>query len=305
MTYADFDHARAYVNGGVKLHYRTAGEGPTVLLVHGWMGTSYTWRHVAPALVAAGYRVIAPDMRGYGDSDKPATGYDGLTLVEDLRQLLTQTAATGPVHVVGWDMGALPAFLLAAHHPAEVASLTYLDEPLPAVNLAEMTTFRQETYGGYWHFGFNHALDLPEVLITGREREFWQYLHGLMLFNPAAITDADRAEYLRTYAAPGGVRGSVGWYRDALTTTEQFAEVIARGKLTLPVLGLGGQYGTSYTYAQLATVAEHVEGGIIPNCGHMVAEEAPEYLTQALLAFFSRESEPANISSASVPALHP
>ena len=292
LDYTKFDHARAYVGEGVKLHYRTAGEGETVLLVHGWLGTSYTWRHVAPRLVAAGFRVVAPDMRGYGDSDKPATGYDGLALVEDLRQLLAQAGASGPAHVVGWDMGALPAFLFAAHYPAEVATLTYLDEPLPAVNLAELTTFRKETHGGYWHFGFNYAPDLPEALITGREREFWQYLHGLMLFNPAAITDEDLREYLRTYAAPGGIRGSVGWYRAALTTTDQFVDVIARGKLTLPVLGYGGQYGTAGVKEQLAAVAEHVEGGIIPNCGHMVAEEAPEFLTNALIHFFQRRAQP-------------
>jgi pimeloyl-ACP methyl ester carboxylesterase len=292
MNYTNFEHGRAYVNGGVKLHYRSAGEGNTVLLLHGWLGTSYTWRHVAPLLVEAGFRVVAPDMRGYGDSDKPSTGYDGLTLVEDVRQLLAQTASTSPVHVVGWDMGALPAFLYAAHFPSEVLSLTYLDEPLPGVNLADMTTFRKETFGGYWHFGFNHAADLPEMLISGHEREFWQYLHGLMLFNPASITDEDRQEYLRTYAGPGGIRGSVGWYRDALTTTDQFAEVIARGKLTLPVLGLGGQYGTSYVYDQMKAVAEHVEGGIIPNCGHMVAEEAPEFLANAMVSFFRRLGQP-------------
>ncbi|WP_052732742.1 alpha/beta fold hydrolase [Hymenobacter terrenus] len=85
----------------MKLHYRAAGIGKIVLLIHGWLGTSHTWRHVAPRLVDAGFRVIAPDMRGYGDSDKPATGYDGLTLVEDLRQLLAQTNSAGPVHVVG------------------------------------------------------------------------------------------------------------------------------------------------------------------------------------------------------------
>ncbi|WP_310397886.1 alpha/beta fold hydrolase [Hymenobacter sp.] len=86
MNFSDFDHARAYVNGGVKLHHRSAGTGPTVVLVHGWLGTSYTWRHVAPRL-AAHHRVLVPDMRGYGDSEKPASGYDGLALVEDLRGL--------------------------------------------------------------------------------------------------------------------------------------------------------------------------------------------------------------------------
>jgi pimeloyl-ACP methyl ester carboxylesterase len=254
--------------------------------MHGWLGTSYTWRHVAPLLVKAGYKVVVPDMRGYGDSDKPTSGYDGLTLVEDMRQLLKQAGVPGKVHVVGWDMGALPAYLFAATYPSEVSSLAYLDEPLPSVNLSKLTSFTKENYGGYWHFGFNYALDLPELLIEGREKEFWNYLYSLMLFNPEAITEADKAEYLRTYAAAGGIKGSVGWYRAALTTTDQFSTAIAKGKLKLPVFGMGGQYGTVYTKDQLSTISDNVKGGIAPNCGHMIAEEVPDFLTKSLLDFY-------------------
>lgn len=195
MDFNDFKHDKLFING-VRIHVRSAGSGVPVLLVHGWLGTSYTWRKVAPKLVEKGFRVICPDMRGYGDSDKPLTGYDGLTLVEDLREILTQLGIKEKVHVVGWDMGALPTFLFAAHHPDEVASITYLDEPLPSVNLHEFTTFKKENFGGYWHFGFNSATDLPEVLIKGKEREFWNYLYGLMLYN---LSD-QRSRQRRIYA---------------------------------------------------------------------------------------------------------
>jgi pimeloyl-ACP methyl ester carboxylesterase len=285
IPFENFTRNKVEANG-VRLHYRAGGTGQTVLLLHGWMGTSYTWRKVAPVL-AQHYQVIVPDLRGYGDSDKPLAGYDGLTLVEDLRQLLQTAGVREKVHVVGWDMGALPAFLYAAHHPREVASLVYLDEPLPGVNLHEVTSFRRETFGGYWHFGFNAAPDLPELLIGGREREWWNYLYGLMLHRPDAITEADKDEYLRTYATPGGIRGSLGWYRDALTTVDQFVAAMAKGKLSVPVLAYGGQYGVPYTKDQLVGVADKLAGGIIPGCGHMVAEEAPDFLSSKLLSFFN------------------
>ena len=183
-------------------------------------------------------------------------------------------------------MGALPAYLFAATYSDEVASITYIDEPLPSVNLHTLTTFTKENFGGYWHFGFNNAEHLPELLIHGKEREFWNYLYSLMLYNPASITEADKDEYLRTYAAAGGIRGSVGWYKEAITTTDQFASAIAKGKLSLPVMGIGGQYGSPYTQSQLAVISDNVKGGIIPNCGHMVAEEQPEILVDYLINFF-------------------
>lgn len=285
MEFQDFKHFRCFVNG-IRIHFRIAGTGKPVLLLHGWLGTSYTWRHVAPKLVETGYMVLCPDMRGYGDSDKPGSGYDGMSLVEDLRAALQQLQVQEKVHVVGWDMGALPAYLFAAHFPEEVASLTYIDEPLPSVNLHGFTTFSKENFGGYWHFGFNHAAHLPELLIKGKEREFWNYLYSLMLYNPSAITEEDKDEYLRTYSGAGGISGSVGWYRAALETTEQFRAAIQKGKLNLPVMGIGGQYGSAYTQAQLSAISDNVKGGIIPDCGHMVAEEQPGALLDMLIPFY-------------------
>jgi pimeloyl-ACP methyl ester carboxylesterase len=285
MQYKEFKHIKCFVNG-IRLHVRKGGEGQPVLLMHGWLGTSYTWRHVAPKLVEAGYMVICPDMRGNGDTEKPLSGYDGLTLAEDMRQMLQQLGVTGKVHVAGWDMGALPAYLFAATYSSEVASLTYIDEPLPSLNLHTFTTFTKENHGGYWHFGFNSAEHLPELLIKGKEREFWNYFYSLMLYNPASITEADKDEYMRTYTSAGGIRGSVGWYKEALTTTDQFAAAIAKGKLTLPVMGIGGQYGSAYTHEQLVAISDNVHGGIIPDSGHMVAEEQPEKLVEYLLNFY-------------------
>ncbi|MBL7748393.1 MAG: alpha/beta hydrolase [Chitinophagaceae bacterium] len=286
MDFKHFKHAKCFVNG-IRIHVRYAGKGQAVLLMHGWLGTSYSWRHVAPKLIDAGYQVICPDMRGNGDSDKPISGYDGLTLVEDMRQLLFQLGVTGKVHVAGWDMGALPAYLFAATYPNETTSLTYIDEPLPSVNLHTLTTFTKENFGGFWHFGFNSADHLPELLIGGKERQFWNFLYSLMLFNPASITEEDKDEYMRTYAAAGGIRGSLGWYKEALVTTDQFAAAIAKGKLSMPVMGIGGQYGTPYTQSQLSVISDNVHGGIIPECGHMVAEEQPDALVKYLLEFFN------------------
>ncbi|WP_299246368.1 alpha/beta hydrolase [uncultured Aquimarina sp.] len=287
MKFKDFEQHKLFVNN-TRIHLRKAGNGTPILLVHGWLGTSYTWRKIVPKLVEDGYTVICPDMRGYGDSDKPLGGYDGLNLVEDLRAILRQLEISKKVHVVGWDMGALPTFLFAAHFPEEVASITYLDEPLPSVNLHQFTTFTKENHGGYWHFGFNAAIDLPETLIDGKEREFWNYLYGLMLYNPSAISEKDKDEYMRTYASKAGIRGSVGWYKDALITTDQFSAAIEKGKIQVPVLALGGQYGSAYTFQQLEPFCEDITGGVIPNCGHMIAEERPEYLLKQVLQFLKK-----------------
>ncbi len=288
MHYSEFNQHRITLASGVQINYRIGGQGSTILLMHGWLGTSYTWRKLAPKLAEAGYRVICPDMKGYGDSDKPKDGYDGLTLVQEMRELLQAASVHEKVHVVGWDMGALPAYLFAAHYPQEVASLTYLDEPLPSVNIHQLSAFTRENYGGYWHFGFNHAPGLPELLIEGKERAFFQYLHGLMLANKEAITDEDLDEYMRTYTGKEGITGSNGWYRDLLTTTDQFSEAIRKGKLQMPVLAVGGEYGTPYTKDQIeGVIADGVTGGVIPNCGHLIAEERPDELFDFMHAFLT------------------
>ncbi len=273
--------SQAVVNG-VRLNYKLTGSGPALLLMHGWFGTSYHWRRLAP-LLEKNFTVIMPDMRGYGDSEKPAEGYDAANLVEDVRALLKQLGHK-QAYVAGHDMGALPALIFAARFPEEVKGLIYIDEPLPTVNLQHLTSFTEETRGGYWHFSFNTWPGLAELLIEGREEKFFRYMTSLMVANKAAISEDDYKEYLRTYAAPGGITGSVGWYRAMFKTNEQFREAL-KVKIKPPVFAVGGQFSTPFTFEQLKPFCDHITGAIYENCGHMVAEEQPERLARDILNF--------------------
>ncbi|MBC8050469.1 MAG: alpha/beta hydrolase [Chitinophagales bacterium] len=284
----DWNHFQindAFVNG-MRLRYWSAGSGPAVILLHGWMGKAYSWRKVAP-LLAEKATIIVPDMRGYGESDKPATGYDGLTLKEDIRALAAHLGLKRPF-IVGHDMGALPAFLYAAEHPDEVAGLGYFDEPLPGFNLDDYTIFRAPI-GGFWWFGFNFTPGLSELLLVGKERAFIEFIMSAMIANKAALTSEDFDEYARTYRGPDAIAGSVGWYRAVLETAEQMREAGQR-RLSVPVLALGGQYGIAGTFEQMKLVADRVEGGVIPYCGHLIPEEAPDAVATYLIDFMQRHA---------------
>jgi len=175
-----FQSLRADI-GGMRLHYHVGGDpdGPPVLLWHGFLSTSQVWRKVMPLLADAGYAVLAPDMRGYGDSDKPpgTAGYDARALSEEFRALVRQIGFGGgkPLLLVGHDMGAPPALLWAADHPEEVSGLLYVEAPvmLSAV-LTRIITYTPEAMkeGSMWWWILPLAPGVAERLIVGREREF-------------------------------------------------------------------------------------------------------------------------------------
>lgn len=267
---------------GVTLHYVEAGAGPPILLVHGWLGTSYHWRRVMP-LLAARHRVVALDMRGYGDSDKPYGGYDGLTLAEDLRQASAMLGLDRPV-VVGHDMGALPALLFAAGSPDAVRGLVYVDEPLPGYNLDRFTAFTRENPFVYWWFAFNAQPRVPALMWQGKEAELVDWFLTSMVADPSAITAEAKAEYVRGLRKPGGLDASFGWYREALTTAEQIRAATAE-KMRVPVLAINGQYGHPGVEEQMRLVAEAVTGVTLEACGHLCADERPDAFAEAVLAF--------------------
>lgn len=277
-----FSKTRVKANGVELCCYR-AGRGAPVLLLHGWMGKAYSWRKVAP-LLAERFTVVVPDQRGYGESDKPATGYDGRTLKNDARALTAALGLERPL-VVGHDMGALPAFLYAAEHPDEVSGLAYLDEPLPGYNLDGYTTFAPPI-GGFWWFGFNWTPGLSELLLKGREREFVEFIMSAMVADKSTLTPKDFDEYARTYKGAANIAGTVGWYRAVLETAEQM-RTVGRLPSTLPLLALGGEYGIAGTFEQMRLVHDAPEGGVIPGCGHLIPEEKPAELAQRLIAFAS------------------
>ena len=263
-------------------HVVVGGEGPPILLVHGWLGTSYHWRRLAP-LLAAHHTVIAVDVRGYGESDKPAVGYDARSISADLLGI-ADALGLGSFVICGHDMGALPALLLAAEHPDRARGLVYVDEPLPGYNLDRFTAFSPDNPFVYWWFSFNSQPHVPALMWSGKEAELVDYFLTAMCADPAANGPEDKAEYVRGLKKPGGLDGSFGWYREVHATAAQIREATAT-KIAAPVLAINGQDGHPDVGRQMELVAERVTAETIPACGHLCAEEKPQEMAAAILAF--------------------
>ena len=275
---------------GVTLHYLEAGQGDVVVLVHGIPQTSHEWRYVMPRL-AERYRVIAPDLRGLGDSSRPAAGYDKKTLANDLWQLLHGHLGIDRFFVAGHDWGGPVAFSLAAQHPDAVRRLAILDVVIPG----DGGDFSQG--GRRWHHAFFRTLDLPEALCYGREKLVVGWLLDHYGRRPNAISAEDQAEYFRTYTTTGAFRAMLAFYRNLpVDAADNQAFLAQNGKLKMPVLALGGadSFGRGLEpLHSMQRVAIDVRGGVMQDCGHWMAEEQPDVLCDELLAFFN--GEPGNI----------
>src|SRR5215510_11921794 len=264
----------------VRLHYVRAGHGDPVVLLHGWPQTWYQWRKIIPAL-AERYTVIAPDLRGLGDSSKPADGYDKRTVAADIYELVRQLGFER-VFLVGHDWGGPVAYAYACAHPKDVRKLVALDTAIPGAAFEQAFL----TLPHAWYFRFQMVRDLPEALISGRERMYLSWFYR-MAYNPTAISEEDIDEYVRCYSAPGGMRAGFEYYR-AIFTDLEHNNVNARTKLAMPVLALGGERGFGeMTLRSMQVVAENVRGGLIEQCGHWIAEERPDYLFEQLVSFFN------------------
>jgi pimeloyl-ACP methyl ester carboxylesterase len=269
--------------GDVILHYVKAGQGPVVVLIHGIPQTWYEWRQVIPKL-AERFTVIAPDLRGLGDSSHPTDGYDKKTMSHDIWRLL-QSLGVKECYAVGHDWGGPTAFSLAAQHPQFVRKLAILDVAIPG----DGADFSQN--GRRWHHALFRTPDIPEQLfLGGREHLIINWLFDNYGYLPNCIGEDERKEYLRTYVKPGAMRAMFSIYR-ALPqdAADNQALLAAHGKLQMPVLALGGDksFGRGMeTMESLQRVAENVQGGLVPNSGHWVCEEQPAFISEQLLKFF-------------------
>lgn len=273
--------------GDVTLHYLTAGEGEPVVLLHGIPQTSHEWRHIIPRLTGR-YRVIAPDLRGLGDSSRPPGGYDKKTVADDVWRLVHHHLGIERFHLAGHDWGGPVAFSLAAQHPRAVRRLAVLDVVIPG----DGADFSQG--GRRWHHAFFRTLDLPEALCMGREKLILGWLFENYGHRPNCISPEDQREYFRTYEKFGAFRAMLEYYRALPTDAEDNKAALARdGKLKMPVLALGGDesFGRGMECLHsLQRVADHVQGGVIAECGHWLAEEQPAVLAERLLAFFGEDA---------------
>lgn len=278
----DFIHNEAVVNGH-KIHYVSCGKGRPVLLLHGWPQTWYAWRYIMPEL-AKEYTVIAPDLTGLGDSEG-APGFDQQTVADDMHLLMQQLGYTD-ILLVAHDWGASVGYQYAVSHPLEVCKLVILDVGIMNSNM-ENRPLLPRTGKNLWWFPFHLVEDLPEMLIEGRERIYLNWFFNNSTVNKTAITEADLDEYTRCYAAPGAMKRSLTYYRNVFKTIDN-NKVNALTKLTMPVMALGGDHSFGlYPLESLKTVAENVVGGVIPDCGHYIAEEQPGLLLERLFHFWN------------------
>ena len=283
MGNTTFSHNMASVNG-IKLHYVIGGHGDPVVLLHGWPETWYAWHKVMPAL-AKHYTVIVPDLRGLGDSSKPTTGYDGKTVAEDIHQLVTKLGYK-TIFLVGHDIGTQIAYSYAAAHPTEVKKLAVMELTIPG--------FAPPGRAPIWWGIFHQVPDVPEALVQGKEMMYLSWFYHGLTYNPAAITQADINEYVSHYSAPGGLRAGFEYYRafpqDAIQNMNY-----SKTKLTMPVLAMGGGYipvlGGNITMPSIIygmqQLAQNVQGIKVPNAGHFIQEERPDFIIKALDNFFS------------------
>ena len=284
MDNMTFSHHTVSVNG-IQLHYVSGGHGDPVVLLHGWPETWYAWHRVMPAL-AKNYTVIAPDLRGLGDSSKPPTGYDGKTVAEDIHQLVTQLGFK-TIFLVGHDIGTQVAYSYAAAHPMEVKRLVVMELTVPGFGPPGPPR------PGFWWPSFHQTLDIPEALVQGKEMMYLSWFFHNLAYNPVAITQADINEYVSHYSAPGGMRAGFEYYRafpqDAIQNMNY-----SKTKLTMPVLALGGGYiptfGGNITMPtviySMKILAENVTGISVPNSGHFIPEEQPQFVIKQLANFF-------------------
>src|SRR5260370_603577 len=263
---------------GVKLHYLTAGHGAPVVLLHGYAETSLMWRPIMP-LLAERLTVIAPDLPGIGDSEIPASGLDMKSAAIRMHAL-ARSLGVEKARVVGHDIGLMVAYAYAAQFPNEVEKLVVMDAFLPGVDHWE-TVYNDPRI---WHFRFDGPT--PEELVRGRERVYFEHFwNNFAADKTRSIPEPDRKAYAAAYARPGRMRAGWAYFVSFQQAAKDFAQ-LARTKLTMPVLVIGGEKSLGdFLGNQMKLVASDVTIVVLKDTGHWVLEERPKETFEALQKF--------------------
>jgi pimeloyl-ACP methyl ester carboxylesterase len=276
---ADFSERFAEVNG-VRLHYLIGGKGSAVVLLHGYAQTSHMWRPLMAEL-AKTHSVIAPDLRGFGGSDKPAQGYTKKSLAQDIHGLAASLGLRR-VKLAGHDIGLMVAYAYAAQFPGEIERIALMDAFLPGVGEWQTVWLMRDL----WHFHFYGKV--PLALVKGRERTYFEHFWNDFAADPKhSVPEADRRIYAKAYAQPGGMRAGFEYFRNFEQDAKDFA-AFSTTKLNMPLLVLTGEKASGmFLIDQAKLVATNVSGTVVEGSGHWLMEEATDQVVPAIVAFLA------------------
>jgi pimeloyl-ACP methyl ester carboxylesterase len=277
-SFPDPVKARNIKANGATIHLRAGGKGPAVTLLHGFGDTGDMWAPVAQALVED-HMVVAPDLRGIGLSSHPPSGYEKKNQAVDIAQVLDRLNVESTA-LVTHDIGNMVGYAFVAQFPNRVSRWIVIDAPLPGIGPWD----EQLRNPKVWHFNFRG----PDVerLVKGRERIYLDRFWNELSANPKKIDEATRRHYARLYARPGAMHCAFEQFAAFKQDAEDNQVLAAKGKLTMPILALGGDHSYKTLMADIMRfVATDVTGGMIKDSGHWVMEEQPQQTTAAIVDF--------------------
>jgi len=275
-------HTQEIKTNGTTLHVRIGGQGPAVVMLHGFGDTGDMWSPAAAAL-AKNHTVVVPDLRGMGLSAHPEQGYTKKNQAVDIAGVMDALKVKS-ADLVTHDIGNMVGYALAAQYPTRITKWVVIDAPLPGIGNWE--EIKQNPL--LWHFNFRGPDE--ERLVAGRERIYLDRFYNELSADPKKIDEATREHYAALYARPHAMHDAFEQFgafnQDAIDNKALLAK---GGKLTLPVLALGGE--KSFGTAQADTlhfVATNVTAGIVPGSGHWIMDENPKATTALIVNFLSK-----------------
>jgi pimeloyl-ACP methyl ester carboxylesterase len=265
----------------VRLHYLVAGTGDPVVLLHGYAETSHMWLPLM-AQLAKTHAVIAPDLRGAGQSSTPVAGYTKAEMAQDIHALVHKLGY-GSIRIVGHDIGLMVAYAYAAQYSGEVERIALMDAFLPGIGKWRDVWLMRDL----WHFHFYGKT--PLALVHGRERVYFEHFWNDFAADPAhSVPERDRRIYAKAYARRGGMRAGFEYFRAFEKDAEDFA-AFAKTRLRMPMLVLTGEKASGeFLIQQGRLVAKNVEGVVVRSSGHWLMEEAPDQVIPKLVEFLDR-----------------
>jgi len=275
---ANFEHKTANVNG-TNIHYVIGGKGTPLVLVHGFGQNWYMWNRIMPEL-SKYFTVIAPDLRGVGESDKPEGGYDKKTMATDIHELVKKLGYN-KINLAGHDIGLMVAYAYAAQYGDEVQKVALMDALLPGVE-----PVWSEVSASAWWFGF-FAWPASGDIVKGKEKEFLTNFWPVVGHVKDPFTAEETAEFIRAYAVENGAKSSFKWFggfkQDAIDNKE-----FMKKKLKMPLLAMGGEYfAAAFLKDHSKLVAENVSESKIAGAGHWIVQENTAQVQKDLIDFFT------------------